>query len=192
MENEIEIPDWVISDTHWRHKNINVFSQRCTPAYPSPKAVDDLMVYNWMNLVKPHHTILHLGDLGFFKQGDDTQFLKDLPGNKLFVRGNHDKGLSPEWLADHGFIEIASPYTVFDGVEVIFSHYPQPLRKGQANVHGHQHNNPRANTMSHIDLSVELWHYAPVSCRHAVEKVVWSSKTNSKDAGPRTVKYRGK
>lgn len=197
---EIELPDWIISDTHFGHDNISKYSQRCTPSFPTPQAIDNLMIANWHGLVRPHHTVLHLGDLGFFNDSSPDaresrmsgEFLRELPGRKLFVRGNHDDALSTEWLADRGFEEIEAPTFVFEGVRIGCSHYPQhPLpRDWQANLHGHQHNNPRRTTMNHLDMSVEMWHYAPVSGAFAAGKLVWAHNTNAKDAGPRTVSRR--
>lgn len=183
-----ELPKWVISDTHWHHTNINKYSARCTPMHPTPEAVDQLMITNWHGLVKPEDTILHLGDIGFFKKDADTSFLKDLPGKKFIVRGNHDDRLSAEWFAEHGFTEVKSPSIEVEGKEVIFTHYPQSdLRWNQVNVHGHQHNSPSNSTSKHLNVCVELWHYAPVDCEFVVDNLFRVNETNVNDLGPRNV-----
>lgn len=193
---EIELPDFIISDTHFGHPRISEYSRRTTPAFPTPESIDQLMIDNWFGLVKPHHTVLHLGDLGFFNDGArgrgmDPEILKSLPGKRYILRGNHDDALSTEWLADHGFTEIPSPSVVYEGVEILFTHYPQhPLRKGQACISGHVHNNPHFSTSQHLNASVELWHYAPVPGEFLAKKLVWSSNTNAGAPGPRTVLRR--
>lgn len=157
--------------------------------FPRPEDIDALMVYNWTHLVKPTDTILHLGDIGFFKTPEQSAFLRDLPGEKFIVPGNHDRQLTTAWFADHGFTEIEAPTFELEGVEISCTHYPQyDLRPNQASCHGHCHSNPRHSTGKHLDMSVELWHYCPVSAPWAFEKLVWSSRINSMDRGPRNVR----
>lgn len=150
---------------------------------------------NWVGLVKPHHTILHLGDLGWFKESEDVDWLADLPGIKKFIRGNHER-VSPEWLARHGFEEIEPTIIEWEGARILPTHYPQKhLEPGVINVHGHVHNNPHYSTPLHINLSVELWHFAPVHGRIIAEKAKWAlekGRVSNADYGPRVVKYRRK
>lgn len=189
------IPDWITADSHYLHRRICEYSARCTPAFPTPESIDQLMRDNWCALVKPNDTVLHLGDLGFFDSREHYPWLEGLPGRKMYVRGNHCSKLSPEWLAEHGFAEIASPSLSVDGVEILFTHYPQRnLKPNQANVHGHQHNGPSDNSLSHLNACVELWHYAPVSGQFLVDKLLWahgvSKKPQKQRATPRTVQWR--
>ena len=175
-------PDWwVISDTHWRHRNINKYAWRTTPMFPTPRAVDQLMYSNWRALVKPEDTILHLGDLCFWNQGEPIPEMRELPGRKLLIKGNHDN-YRDSWYADHGFEVVAQQredirfrWNDPNGmVDVIMSHYPiHPLLEGAVNVHGHRHNNPGLSTPSHINVSVELTHFAPVRLSKVLEKVCW-------------------
>lgn len=157
--------------------------------FPTPESVDQLMLANIRGLVRDHHTVLHLGDWGFFKTPEDSAFLKDLPGRWFTVRGNHDKAYNTGWFKNHGITEVTAPIFQYEGFEILFTHYPQKnLRRGQLNVAGHVHNNPWTSTPQHINVSVELWHYAPVHTRFIMDKVVWSGRTNADDSGPLNVR----
>ncbi len=189
----MELPDWFISDTHFGHKNINEYCQRLTAAEPDQESVEDLMEYNWINSVKRTDTILHLGDLAF--RGFDLDRLADLPGIKFFVRGNHDKHISPADLKAIGFEEIEAPTIEIEGAKLLCTHYPQSqLDSGVANVCGHVHNNPWSSTPRHINVCVELWHYAPVKGSVIAAKAAWAimnGRVANADSGPRNVKYKG-
>ena len=57
---------WLISDTHFFHKNIGLFC-------PRPDAWQDLIVENWNRFIQPGEIIFHLGDLAL---GDYSPRLK--------------------------------------------------------------------------------------------------------------------
>ena len=190
------IPDWFISDTHWGHANINEYCQRLTPEFSDQGKLEWLMIRNWRSLVKPTDTILHLGDIAF--RGFGMDLLKDLPGRKLFVRGNHDGHLSPEDLAAVGFTEIDPPiYETPNGGEILCTHYPQKLEpRGRLfNVHGHVHNNPHDSTFMHLNISVECWHYAPVKgsiVLAAAERAIELNQDPKPQRAPLAIHYKGK
>lgn len=141
------------------------------------------MYANWHGLVKPEDTILHLGDLCLWDQGEPIPEMAALPGRKILLRGNHDN-YKDEWYEDHGF-EVLKEEEIFSrydhpecGVfEVIFSHYPKhPLLPKTANIHGHVHNNPHTATPVHLNVSVEMTHFAPVKLQKVLDKVAWHMK----------------
>lgn len=178
--------DWIISDTHFGHKNISKYCWRTTPTCPTPAAVDALMINNWTASVQPNDTILHLGDLCKWDQGEFMQELYDLPGKKYILRGNHD--LYPDkWYADHGFEILSLSDTAFAhhcelGEAIVqMTHYPTQIPNDAVNIHGHTHNNPHHSTPSHLNVSVELTHFAPVRLERAVEKVMWHHTRGGRD-----------
>ena len=81
-------PFYVISDTHFGHKNIIKYCDR-------PQYHEELMIVNWAKIIKETDVVLHLGDL--MMGGDDFyDHFKDniaskLTGNKYIILGNHDK-----------------------------------------------------------------------------------------------------
>jgi len=137
---------WVISDTHWKHKNIIKYENR-------PLDHNEQIVANWCKLVAPDDLVIHLGDVifGENKQGDLKEILAKLPGKKILCRGNHDgyptsKWGDWEWYLDCGF-DAVTDYFVYQ--DLAFSHAPlTPLpttarygygQEVRLNIHGHFH-----------------------------------------------------
>ena len=155
-------PFYVISDTHWYHKNIIKYCDR-------PYDHETMMITRWQQVVPWDATILHLGDLFF---GHDEGFAKfyakispRLTGKKYIILGNHDKvGRDYEFL---GF-EVLDPFTTeYRGYQVSFDHYPKFLKEGekQIHVHGHIHNHKYAHDeetrWGNINVSAEVVNYRP-------------------------------
>ena len=104
-----------------------------------PENVDYLIKRNWKSIVTNDDVILHLGDVcfGFV---DLKDWLGDLPGHKILVRGNHDAH-SVSWYIRNGF-EYACDGLVMSNIW--FTHRPSEIVPKEAelgiNVHGHTHN----------------------------------------------------
>lgn len=159
---DITLDTWVISDTHFRHKNIIRYCNR-------PMNHDSIMAGNWNKLVGHNDTILHLGDVAVWYGGtsEAVDILANLNGAKKYlILGNHDK-LGAAWYEALGF-EIVPDQTVnFKGKKVHFSHYPETENlKWHTNIHGHIHNNgypPQADPQrDYRNVSVEVMNYEPV------------------------------
>ena len=158
---------WIISDTHFGHKNIIGFCNR-------PPNHEDIIIKNWHNIVDWDDTILHLGDVAFGNREGIyrwAEIIKYLPGQKLLIKGNHDHSRSMKIYK--GIFEVVDPFIQdFSDVKFYFSHYPDHPIKDQwnINVHGHIHNKPlRGDFSPHVDMdkiyenvSVEVTNYAPV------------------------------
>jgi calcineurin-like phosphoesterase family protein len=161
----IDLDTFIISDTHFRHKNIIKYCGR-------PMNHDMIMQFNWNHTVGHNDTILHLGDVATW-YGDTTEavdIIASLHGKKLLIMGNHDK-LGASWYEDLGF-EIIEPQTIkFPKVGTVrFSHYPETENLNwQVNLHGHIHNNgypPDADPKKdYRNVSVEVMDYEPVRLR---------------------------
>jgi calcineurin-like phosphoesterase family protein len=144
---------------------------------------NELMWGNWLHMIRPHETVLHLGDLCMWKRMDEDkeEMLRQLTGNKFIVLGNHDNKPA-EWYEDKGFtvVEPFSQKVKADSgaeFEVFFDHYPKKvLRDLQASIYGHCHNNPHTATARHLNVSCELWGLAPIPYEAAIKKVLYSVK----------------
>lgn len=155
---------WVVSDTHFGHKNIVGYSHR-------PTDHDALMQEEWARFVpdEPDVTLLHLGDLswknnGMFKHVISKHLTPNVEGSrKLLIRGNHDN--SPfSFYKQSGFKQVRPFYFIWTPPKamehewyalgrmtprkVSFSHYPwNEAEDGRFNpdnhvhIHGHIHNN---------------------------------------------------
>jgi len=187
MNNEYNIDsfDYIISDTHFLHNNIVKYAMR--PGYDSRgygnhnfNKHNELMLENWLSVVAPNETILHLGDVAMGKKEEFRDFAQQLTGNKFMLLGNHD-GWGTDFYGELGFTVIDPFYIHRDGWDILFSHYPkQNLQKREANVHGHLHINPCDHlTRRHKNVSVEVMAYSPQPFKEIVKDVVYNSNNNS-------------
>jgi len=130
---------WLITDTHFFHKNIAKLCGR-------PDDHTELILKNWRESVNDNDITIHMGDVIFGLEGGLKDMLDSVPGEKILIRGNHDKR-KPDWYMRNGFI-ICLESLVYKGV--LITHTPaQRLQNGcTLNVHGHYHNNDK-----------EFWEY---------------------------------
>ena len=77
MEN-MQINSWVISDTHFGHKNVIKYDNR---PFQDVAAMDEALIKNWNSVVKPGDTIYHLGDFAFSSEDKVCEVLERLNGN---------------------------------------------------------------------------------------------------------------
>lgn len=160
-------PFFVISDTHWFHKNIVKYCNR-------DLGHNEIMEKRWHETVGIDDTVLHLGDIVFTRdKAKQDRFFKDiapyLPGNKFLILGNHDRD---DWIDRYqaaGFTVIPPFGFEYKGYYVDFDHYPTlGLRNHRRiRVHGHIHNNTfhdefTSNDLGgNINVSVEVIDYTP-------------------------------
>lgn len=167
----LTLDTWIISDTHFNHDNIVKYCGR-------PSDHTEIMVEQWNALVAPDDTVLHLGDLFMGKTERSIKLLKNLPGNKFFVRGNHDKR-NMHWYGEVGFHHVGNVqgngWQILNAVRfiepdeeqrVLFTHYPDLHWQDQwdINIHGHIHNNgyaPDTPLLDYRNVSVEVMDYRP-------------------------------
>ena len=157
------LPFYVISDTHFFHKNIIKYCGR-------PNEHEILMIARWQRVVKHTDTVVHLGDLFF---GGDlgyekfcTSIAPRLTGHrKYIILGNHDK---KKYDYERLGFRVIKPFTLkYRGYDVSFDHYPTFLPPGEKriHVHGHIHNHSYAkgeeDRPGNINISVEVMDYRP-------------------------------
>jgi calcineurin-like phosphoesterase family protein len=162
LSKVLKPPFWIISDSHYFHKNIVKYQHR-------PENHEVLMTTRWQKVVPWDATILHLGDLYF--GGDNgyakfySQITPQLTGEKYLILGNHDKKNK-----DYEFLgfTVIEPFTInYRGYEVSFDHYPAVLPKDEkrVHIHGHIHGNlygdKEKKRYGNINVSVEAIDYRP-------------------------------
>ena len=130
-----------ISDTHFGHANMLTFTNydgtRMRP-FNSVEELDELMIQNWNAMVKPGDKVYHLGDV-FYKSSNPEQIMSRLNGDKILVKGNHDRR-EAQWYLKY-FRDIRGTFHI-EG-NYLLSHFPiHPDSKGRfvRNLHGHIHN----------------------------------------------------
>lgn len=187
-QDTLRPPFFVVSDTHWYHKNIVKYCDR-------PENHDRVMVQRWNDVVSDDDVVLHLGDLFMSRRDNYDRFREKiaprLNGRKYLILGNHDdvkldyKGLGfepikpfrmgwqlPYLVSIHGAdaTRRASWTATSETLVVEFHHYPSAhVEPGHLRIHGHIHNNgygtePGVRVAArerNLNVSVEVIDYTP-------------------------------
>lgn len=172
------------SDLHFGHKNVLRFDQR---PYFTVDEMDNTLIQNWNNKVKPGDIVYVLGDMFWYSDLKYVQqILKSLNGQIVLIKGNHDRFLhnatNKKLLAgvkDYDDIVV----TLKDGNKrrCILSHYFMPFYNahhyGAIHLHGHSHNthesklekdmskwlNENGHPCEIFNVGCMHWNYEPVT-----------------------------
>jgi len=151
-----ELPQWVISDTHWFHANIAAYAGR-------PSNHEALMIAGWRATVGDDDTILHLGDVALGPREGFRERMPALPGQIYFLRGNHDSRGKAALLEALNW-RLVLPFILrYRDWRIEFCHTPHPITTPRTiQVHGHLHQHPSPSP-AHLNVSVEQTGYRPVA-----------------------------
>jgi len=163
-------PIWVISDTHFFHKNIINYCQR---PWDHVHEMNEGLIERWNESVKDGELVILAGDVALAPSSLRQELkgiLQRLNGRKILVKGNHDG--PADFYLDSGF-ESVTDHVVID--KVLITHYP-PV--GDENgcrktlnlikqydsdfvVHGHQHSEHGGGYLFNVCVDINDWR--PVS-----------------------------
>lgn len=162
---------WVISDTHFGHRNIIEY---CDRPFKDTMQMNMAIRDNWNSVVKDGDIVYHLGDvyMGWNEPQTISSFLASLKGRKRLILGNHDDA-KDKTLYD-SFQKIIM-WRMFPDFGLLLTHVPvheSTLFRGATgneqdppkllNVHGHIHEKP-APSKDHRNVSVEQINYRPIN-----------------------------
>lgn len=127
-----------IADTHFGHQGVCEFLREDGSKlrhWDNAAEMDEELVKNWNEVVRPCDKVYHLGDVAIKHQA--LKILERLNGDKVLIKGNHDIHKLRHYTP---YFRDIRAYHVMD--KIIYSHIPvHPDSKGRfrANVHGHTH-----------------------------------------------------
>ncbi len=163
--NAIPHEVYLTSDTHFGHEKIISF---CKRPFANVQEMNEALIENWNNVVRPTDTIYHLGDFAMFNDRGALETLARLNGRKHLIVGNHDSRkvvASPLWESVKPYQDLKITYRG-NLVRAVLCHYPiQDWRwrpRGGLHFHGHVHDG-FAQTSQRVDVGVDSWNYRPVS-----------------------------
>lgn len=151
---------FVISDTHFFHKNIIKY---CGRPFTDQFHMNEVLIANWNGVVSPEDTVLHVGDFAMGPKEQWAGVRKRLNGRIILHRGNHDR--------DAGFMRSIGIEEVYDnrvidhnGVTLYLEHIPDfTVRKADFHLYGHVHDQtPRNQPPWARNMSVEVIGYTPI------------------------------
>lgn len=161
---------WLISDTHFGHKNILNFKKEDGEnlrSFSSMEEMDEIMVTNWNSVVKPDDKVYHIGDIAFNNFTYIQSIFNRLNGRKVLIKGNHDNWFKLSQYSQL-FYDIRA-YHVLDNI--LLAHipiHPLSLERWRGQVHGHLHSSSVPDP-KYFNVSVERINYTPINF-HDVRK----------------------
>lgn len=190
---------WFSSDTHYWHANIIKY---CDRPFKDVAEMNSTMKTNWNASVKPEDTVYFLGDFSFGSNENTTELLSELNGEKILIKGNHDKGSIGTHI-QRGFKEVHTSLIIQIANESVqLCHYPyappkevileknlkpewfkrNPPRKKQWLLHGHVHSKVRYQHEFQIDVGVDAWNFYPASIDE-IEEIIYTTRLKGKKHG---------
>ena len=154
---------YVISDTHFNHKNIAKYCDR-------PEDHEELM-WDGLSVIKPDDVLIHLGDVAMGRKEDKFNICERLPNcKKILIAGNHDYS-TVDWPGWHVVVKYKTPSQMsFEGKIFSLCHRKEQLEHlmGHFYLFGHTHNKfcrklVDINGSVWYNMCVEQWNYKPVS-----------------------------
>lgn len=79
---------WFISDTHFPHTNIIKYTGR---PFETVEEMNRCLINHWNDYIGKDDQVFFLGDFGLGDMDHLQSICSQLNGNKICIRGNHDK-----------------------------------------------------------------------------------------------------
>ena len=160
---------YFISDTHFHHSNIIKY---CNRPFKDINEMHETIISNWNSIITKDDIVYHLGDFCLFNDDEIKSIFNRLNGNKILIRGNHDRK-PVKFYENIGFEVLRHAPIVLDEYKLMLSHVPLrdvKIKEGYINLHGHIHNKKISDDYPknysenrHINLSVDSTDFKPVS-----------------------------
>lgn len=153
---------YIWTDIHFGHTNIIKY---CNRPYPNAKLMNECLIGNYFNIIKPNDIVIWGGDIGFMQEREINNILNRLPGYKIQIIGNHDMHRDGT-LYELNFDErhLCMVVDVVDAeieYQLLITHYPMDnVPPGTVNIHGHVHQHLMG--AHNINCCVEHTNYAPM------------------------------
>lgn len=173
---------WLISDTHFGHRNILTFMRSdSTPlrSFDSIEEMDEAIIDNWNRVVGDKDRVYHLGDVAINRRC--LQILGRLKGRIALIKGNHDIFKLKDYAQ---YVDDIRAYNILDGC--ILSHipvHPESLRRFGCNIHGHLHYGRVLKNVKHglipsnidnryYNVSCEMVNFTPIDWEEVKKNIL--------------------
>lgn len=176
------------SDTHFGHSKIIDY---CKRPFSSIEEHDKTLIQNWNNTVGQDDTVFHLGDFAYGNSQFIANIIKQLNGNIILIKGNHDlRNMNPTLYNIFSDV-VYQARILIDKQTVYLNHFPfLCFDHGDINLYkdnysiqlfGHVHSGPltssedvnRLNILfpTQYDVGVDNNNYTPISWADVKNKI---------------------
>lgn len=165
--------EWVTSDLHFNHINILAYEPVSRP-FKSVEEMNEILIYNWNQRVKPEDTVYVLGDMAMGTIEASRDCIKRLNGKIILIRGNHDTPARIAMYKELGIEVHDIYYRQYKGRFFIMCHFPiqsdefvKMVRQDNSEVvllYGHVHHNaPKGYVDGTYHVGVDTNDLRPIS-----------------------------
>lgn len=162
------------SDPHFGHENIlkfiNYDGDQVRPEFSSIEEMDEAIIERHNKTIGPNDTWYCLGDVSF-KLDVFHRIIPRLNGKKRLILGNHDKFRMKEY--SQWFTKIQESWQ--PQRDLLFTHRPvfmgSPEGENKFNIHGHVHRTRSELSPRHLNISMEMTNYTPISYEEICDKL---------------------
>lgn len=176
------------SDTHFGHSKIIEY---CKRPFSSIEEHDNALIQNWNSVVGQDDTVFHLGDFAYGNSQFIANTIKQLNGNIILVKGNHDlRNINPTLYNIFSDV-VYQARILIDKQTVYLNHFPfLCFEHGDINLYknnysiqlfGHVHSGPltssedvnRLNILfpTQYDVGVDNNNFTPISWVDVRDKI---------------------
>ena len=167
---------FLCSDHHYAHKNILNFTNADGSRvrdFASVEEMNGAIISRHNSVVRPSDKVYFLGDVTMNTNAKGLEFLSEMNGEKILIKGNHDLCTAQQYLKY--FKDIRGSYQLAGFILTHIPIHPDSLSRWAANVHGHLHTNqvqlngkpdPR-----YLNVSLEQINFTPIALENLVQLV---------------------
>ena len=148
------------SDLHHMHNRIVEFTNRGADTTQENHA--QWLTDVWNKNVSQGDLVYHLGDYSFAKNYDDiAKFTQQLNGQKIFIKGNHDRREHLDQLVKDNLIQAWYDYKEIklQDIPTVLFHFPiaswHRQSHGALHLHGHCHGNFKDYRGKMLDVGID-------------------------------------
>lgn len=157
---------FVTSDLHFGHKNIIEYENR---PYKNIEEMDFAYINMWNRQVKNEDLVYILGDFSWYKGEKTNDILRQLNGNKILIKGNHDKNFLDDKKFNKTLFEEICDYKEIkiNKTKIVMFHYPiidwNAKNNGSIHLYGHVHSmknedtNYMINQINCYNVGIDIW-----------------------------------
>ena len=151
------------ADEHYGHSRIIDY---CDRPFQTATEMDRTLIHNFNGRVGNNDITVHIGDFTLQNRKEAEEYIKQLNGQHVFIKGSHDYWLKQRPLSH----EIWSRR--FNEQLIVCCHYAMRVwpasHYGSIQLYGHSHGKlePRGKQQ---DVGVDVWNYFPVALEELLE-----------------------
>ena len=153
---------WFTADTHFNHDGIIEY---CNRPFRDIEHMNKILTLRWNERVADGDTIFVVGDFKFGAAKHFTDIRKELKGNVVLIRGNHDKNNGVPTCIEN--IEINT-----HGKRIFLTHKPEDalmvVERYDLALCGHVHQNWKFQ-LNLINVGVDVWDFYPVHMKQILK-----------------------